>query len=89
MQSSTQISFQAFRSMLASEVAPALATAVPTGRVLLDLGLDDVALFRLRAVLQAGNRSFEIPDDCDLDFLTLGDLHHYFTSMGEGHEPRD
>lgn len=79
------LGYEAFVAILAQEVATHLRTAGPTSRLLSDLRLDEVALYRLHATVEDLNPSFRLPDQADVAFTTLGDVYHYYCSMNHEH----
>ena len=78
-----RLSFEELCAVLAREVAPAFATATPTSRLWHDLGLDELALCLMHIAIEDLNPHFALPDQSDVEFTTLGDVHHYYLTMTE------
>lgn len=81
----TRYQFRDFCKHLASQVNNTrLANADPT-QMLADLLADEVSLYVALTVVQLLNPSFHIPAQVLVDELTLRDVHHFYSVMGEEH----
>lgn len=71
--------------LLASTLGRGPGTLRLGDRLLGDLRLDELSLVRvLQAVLDL-NPYFALPDQMDVEDVTVGDLHHFCCVMGPGH----
>ena len=75
-----------------AQVAPALGVApadlAPHRRLGVDIPLDELSLSLLLVSIQELNEDFELPDQIDLEDVTVADLYHFATVMGPGHRER-
>jgi hypothetical protein len=78
-----RLSFEDLCAVLAREVSPVFATATPTSRLWHDLQLDELALCLMHIAIEEMNPYFALPDQADVAFTTLGDVHHYYLTMDE------
>jgi len=73
-------------------VAPALGVAPgdlgPHRRLGADIPVDELSLSQLVLAIQELNSYFDLPDQLDLEDVTVADLHHFCTVMGPGHQER-
>jgi hypothetical protein len=73
-------------------VAPALGVApeelAPHRRLRVDIPLDELSLSQLVLTIQDMNVHFDLPEQLDLEDVTVADLHHFCTVMGPGHRER-
>jgi hypothetical protein len=78
-------SFDDFVAQLAPALGVAPADLAPQRRLGVDIPLDELSLSQLLVTVQALNDDFDLPDQIDVEDVTVADLYHFATVMGPGH----
>jgi hypothetical protein len=73
-----------------AEVAGGLGLPVEqvrsSGPILVDLSLDELSLAELLFVVEGLNPHFRLPEQMELEDVTMADVHHFYCVMTSGHD---
>ena len=88
MASPVRLSFEGFCAAIATAIDLPAERVLSCSTAVLDLGLDELSFASLVLAVEELNPDFRLPDQADIQELTLQDIHHFYSVMTSGHSGR-